>query len=455
MSLTSVNYILFLLASVTLFYLVPARFKSHIIFLVSVTFYLFFSPGKLLILMAYIWVIYILAAVGHKHSKYAVFFTAVGIIGSVALLIFFRAFTALKQGDLTPLGLSYCILQSISYLRQVYSREIPPVESPVDLFAFLLFFPKIMAGPVENPRKFLSDLEVASYSKLNIYKGLPLIAVGIAKKLAVAEVLTPAVSVIFDGPAAHNGLASLLGVIFYSFVILFDFSGYTDIALGSALLFGIPLTENFKNPYLAVGMIDFWKRWHISLTSWLRTNIYFSLGGNRVSRKERYLNVLTIFMISGIWHGTTLSYLVWGMYHGLLQMAELFFLEKTGIKTSGKKAPALIRPLLIIMTFILATIGWVLFRASNLENAFAIIAGIFAPWSSFTLALKSLGITLFALIFAIASIIVTTIFKDILVKKELSLFSSSVISALAILLALAGVILLGSGSSSSFIYFNF
>ena len=455
MSLTSVNYILFLLASVAVFYLIPGKYRPHLIMVLSIVFYMFFSPEKLLILLAFIFVIYFLGLRIGTRKKAAALLCAAGVTMSAAVLVFFRVLSSVKSGDLTPLGLSYCILQSISYLLAVYRGTLAPVTSPVELFNYLLFFPKLMAGPIEEPGQFLERLRNSGFDCRNILRGLPLIAVGMAKKLAVAEVLTPAVTRVFDDMVLSSGSTTVIGIISYSFVILFDFSGYSDMAMGASLLFGIPLTENFRSPYLAVGMVDFWKRWHISLTSWLRNNIYFPLGGSRTSRKERYLNVLTVFMVSGLWHGTTLNYLVWGIYHGLLQTGELMLCDVCGIDRH-KKAPLVLRPFLCLITFILSAIGWVFFRSSSLSDAILILSGIFTPWTSFQDTLSSVGLSVTMLIFAAFSIVLTTIFKAIINRRrDMSLLSSCFISAASIILALLGVIIMGQSEASSFIYFNY
>ncbi len=455
MSLTSVNYILFLLASVSVFYLVPSRFKSHVIFLASLGFYIFFSPEKLLLLMIYIWIIFILGYEMGRHRKYSGRISFAGIVLSLLFLASFRVLSAIKAGNFAPIGLSYCVLQSISYLRQIRTRKIKALTSPIDLFSYLLFFPKMLAGPVEEPDKFLDSLKNAEYSSKLINRGFPLIAIGLAKKLAVAEILTPVVAIVFDSQSSLSGTATLIGIISYSFVILFDFSGYTDIARGSALLFGIELTENFKNPYLSVGIVSFWKKWHISLTSWLRTYIYFPLGGSRGTKKERYQNILTVFLISGIWHGNSLNYLAWGLYHGVLQIIEISFMTKTGINGKTKKLPLVLRPFAMLLTFILVNIGWVLFRSNNLIDAYSIASALFNPWTDLFTALNVLRLSIFAFVFVICAIIVTTILKAIVSGKKVSLFTSCLVSAVSLLIALLGIVILGSTTASSFIYFDF
>ncbi len=455
MSLTSVNYILFLLASVTIYYLLPTRFKSHVIFLVSIAFYIFISPEKLLMLMAYIWIIYFLGYAIHKFEKISYLLFILGTSLSLAVLASLRLLTAIKIGDFAPLGLSYCVLQSIYYLRQIRLGIITPLASPVNLFAYLLFFPKILAGPVEAPDLFLKRLELAKFSSQDINRGLPLIAIGMAKKLAVAEVLTPVATLAFNVTPELSGLSYLIGIISYSFVILFDFSGYSDIALGSALLFGIELTDNFHNPYLSMGIVDFWKRWHISLTSWLRINVYFPLGGSRVKKGERNFNILTVFILSGVWHGASLNFLAWGIYHSLLQIIEIFLREKSGLHNKKRHIPLLFRPFFILLTFAFVTVGWVLFRAPNLTSAYQILTGVFNPWQGFMPALTELNLSLIALICAIVAILITTILKAIVAKYNLSFVTSGIITAVSLLVAIFGLSLMGSNSANSFIYFNF
>jgi len=273
-------------------------------------------------------------------------------------------------GDLTrptldivlPVGISFYTFESLSYSIDVY-RGQPAYRSLLDFALFLSFFPHLVAGPIVRPGDFLPQLAKAPVADgLRVERALVRIAIGFAKKILFADVLGSYVDVVYAGePGAPTGLGVILAIYAYAFQIYFDFSGYTDIALGLAQLFGLRLPENFDRPYLSASPREFWQRWHISLSTWLRDYLYVSLGGNRGSTGRTYLNLLLTMVLGGLWHGAAWTFVAWGAFHG-----GLLALHRAVAGRHGSRAPR--TPLWVrqLATFHLVCFGWVLFRSPSL-----------------------------------------------------------------------------------------
>lgn len=464
MSLTSLSYVVFLLVCVFLYWLLPERCRRGVLLLASIGFYLFAMPGQLPIMLAYLWLVYALGArIARSRKKKARRLLTLGISASVLYLFFYKyldftlsIFTGGRSvfSLVVPMGISYVTFQCIAYLVMVYRKETRALANPMLLFLYALFFPKVTAGPIEAPDRFFGEMmKKPRLAWRNMLTASMLIAVGFAKKCAVANLVAPAVNAVFQSPGQADGLSTLIAVILYSAQIYFDFSGYTDIALGSARLFGIQLTENFDHPYAATSVVDFWRRWHISLTGWLRKYVYFPLGGSRVSTARRYLNVMITFFVSGLWHGASLTYVVWGLLHGLCQVLEIQF---------GKIFPRKAQPSKVMLvagrlrTLVLVAVGWVFFRADTLGNAFLVLGRLFSRWAAPGQALGTLGMSAGAWgIFLLAALSANRI-KDYAASKRLTARGGTLCCAALTLLVLMAVVLgAGSGAENSFIYFNF
>jgi len=274
-----------------------------------------------------------------------------------------------------PVGISFYTFESLSYAIDVY-RGMPSYESLLDFALFLSFFPHLVAGPIVRPRDFLPQLATPPVvDGARIERALARIAVGYGKKILFADVLAGYVEAVFaHGPEAPTGLNVLLGVYAYAFQIYFDFSGYTDIALGVSQLFGLRLPENFDRPYLAASPREFWQRWHISLSTWLRDYLYVSLGGNRVSRWRTYLNLFATMVLGGLWHGASWTFVLWGALHGaLLALHRRISEAGPGV---APRSPLWLRRL---VTFHLVCLAWIFFRAPTLAAAGSLFTRMLSP----------------------------------------------------------------------------
>jgi len=272
-----------------------------------------------------------------------------------------------------PVGISFYTFQALSYTIDVYKRKIEPTKDVIAFFAFIGFFPLLVAGPIERAKNLLPQFYVKrkfDYDKS--VDGMRQILWGLFKKMVIADNCAVLVNDIFSNYQTLPGSTLLLGAIFFAFQIYGDFSGYSDIAIGTARLFGLNAMRNFNFPYFSRDIAEFWRRWHISLTTWFRDYVYIPLGGSRVSKIKAVRNTFIIFLISGFWHGANWTFIFWGAFHALLFLP-LILLGKnrkyTDTVAEGRLFPNIKEIFQICITFLLVTIGWILFRAENLGQA--------------------------------------------------------------------------------------
>jgi D-alanyl-lipoteichoic acid acyltransferase DltB (MBOAT superfamily) len=281
-----------------------------------------------------------------------------------------------------PIGISFFTFESMSYVIDVYRRELPPHESYVEYLAFVAFFPHLVAGPIVRPRDLLPQL--ASRARFDPALGsraLLLIALGLVKKVAIGDYLAlNLVDRVFDAPLQYSALECYVALVAYAVQIYCDFSGYTDIAIGSAALLGVRFPANFDAPYKAQNVVEFWRRWHISLSTWLRDYLYIPLGGNRHGRARTYFNLLVTMLLGGLWHGANLTFVVWGALHGLLLAGTRAFQELRG-KRARPSGPV-VRALAVLFTFHAVLFCWLFFRAKSLDHALLML-GRLASFSTF------------------------------------------------------------------------
>jgi alginate O-acetyltransferase complex protein AlgI len=294
-----------------------------------------------------------------------------------------------------PIGISFFTFESMSYVIDVYRRELPPHPSYLEYLAFVAFFPHLVAGPIVRPRDLLPQLGgTPRFDSRLASRALLLIAVGLVKKLAIGDYLgLNLVDRVFDAPLQYSALECYVALVGYAVQIYCDFSGYTDIAIGSAALLGVRFPQNFYAPYKAHNIVDFWRRWHISLSTWLRDYLYIPLGGNRRGRARTYLNLLLTMLLGGLWHGANLTFVVWGGLHGLMLAGTRAFQELRGTRalgapqTSGsgprtQRDRPFVRAISVLVTFHAVTFCWLFFRARSLDDALVIL-GRLATFSSF------------------------------------------------------------------------
>ena len=271
-----------------------------------------------------------------------------------------------------PLGISFYLFQAMSYLLDVKKGAITAERDFVKLAAYISFFPQITSGPIVKAHDFLPQLDrLHRVRKDNVYLGVTRFVTGLTKKVVLADRIGVAVNAVFAAPAAYNGLSIAMAVIGYSLQIYCDFSGYSDMAIGIATVWDFDLGRNFNMPYLAENPSDFWRRWHISLSSWFRDYVYIPLGGSRRGRFRTYVNLLVTMLLSGLWHGANATFLVWGAYHGLGCVAHRMLGRRGGQKKPWQTA------LCTAANCLFVSLGWVIFRSESVGKAMEIFLGLF------------------------------------------------------------------------------
>lgn len=308
-----------------------------------------------------------------------------GILGFFKYYNFFaistvRIFSTLGfQADLPtlnillPIGISFYTFQAVSYAIDVYRGKEKAINDPISFAVYIAYFPKLFAGPIERSHNFLPQIQTERRLKdSDIYEGIKLVLMGYFKKVFIADGVAPIVDMCFASPESNSGITLIFGAYLYAFQIYGDFSGYTDIARGVSRLFGIELKLNFMQPYLSSNITEFWRRWHISLSSWLKDYIYIPLGGNRKGSLRTYVNIMITMLLGGLWHGAGYTFVIWGGLHGIyLSLHKLFLRDKkVGFSNPPHSPIDLIKWLFgVIITFNIVCLAWIFFRADSLSSA--------------------------------------------------------------------------------------
>lgn len=354
---------------------------------------------------------------------------------------------------LLPVGISFYTFQTMSYTIDVYHGKVAP-ERHFGIFAlFVSFWPQLVAGPIERSGRLLPQFrKEMHFDAQRVIWGMNRMAYGFFKKVVVADRLAIYVNEVYASPEEFGTLPLLLATIFFAFQIYCDFSGYTDIAIGVAAIMGFTLMENFDRPYLSRSVGEFWRRWHISLSTWFRDYLYIPLGGNRVLVWRWYYNLFITFLVSGLWHGADWTFVVWGALHGFYMVWERVS-EKGRHKMYGKmgldKVKWLVRGTQVLVTFVLVTVAWVFFRADGMGDALAVFRGIAA---------LDLGLNPSMLMayqgfynFALSFVAIGLLAVSYLLPKNLKLRYN----LLFILATTLVILLIGKGGEAQFIYFQF
>ena len=297
---------------------------------------------------------------------------AIGVALNLALLVLFKYAGWLTGGALElelPMGISFFTFQAISFLVDVHRRDAEAPRSPSDFALYLALFPQLVAGPIVRYRDLASQIKERTLSSGAFAEGVRRFVFGLAKKVLIADTLSGSVDSVFALSAeALSPAVAWLGVAAYTLQIYFDFSGYSDMAIGIGLMLGFRLPENFLHPYASRSITEFWRRWHVSLSSWFRDYLYIPLGGSRGGPVRTYLNLGIVFLLCGLWHGAAWTFVLWGAFHGLLLVV-----ERLGVGRLLKRAPA---ALSIPFTVLMVALGWVLFRALDVQHALHVYAAL-------------------------------------------------------------------------------
>ena len=377
MSFTSLTFCLFLPIIFSVYWALQRSLRWQNAFLVVAS-YVFYGwwDWRFLTLIALTSAASYASGLALQHyddrSRMRRMFTIANIILNLGILCVFKYFNFFTQSFanllnacnihadvptlrlILPVGISFYTFQALSYTIDVYRRRLSATHDPVAFFAYISFFPQLVAGPIERATHLLPQiLRSRTFNNADAVDGLRQMLWGFCKKMIVADTCAMAVDIIWQSPSEHSALVLAVGAFLFMMQIYGDFSGYSDIAVGCARLFGIDLMQNFRTPYFATSLADFWRRWHISLMTWLRDYVYIPLGGNRCSHTRQMLNTLTVFLLSGLWHGAAWTFVLWGIYHGVFMC-----LEKT---TKGRLSNWLVVQILVCL-------GWIIFRANDMTT---------------------------------------------------------------------------------------
>lgn len=485
---------LFFFPVVLLFYRVlPKKARWVMLLAASYYFYLSWQPDLIYLIVFTTSVSYFCAIGIEKTAKNGLkkLLLVTAVVASLSVLFFFKYFNFLSRnisaflnlislpvGEFTlnlilPVGISFYTFQTLSYVIDVY-REKMPAERHFGYYAlYVSYFPQLVAGPIERPENLLPQLRADNpFTAADSAAGLKMMAVGFFKKIAVADMICGCVDAVYNGvgsdSAAFNGFTVLVATCLFAVQIYCDFSGYTDIAIGCARVMGIRLMQNFNDPYSATSIKGFWRRWHISLTSWFTDYIYIPLGGSRVARGRHYANIFFVFLISGIWHGAAWTYVLWGVMHGVYQIAGSLtekprsaLYRRLGIDQSSSAILILKR----MCTFILVCFAWVAFRANSLSDMTLLYKELFCGWQGISISssMRVIGLTPLSIATVVLSIVVLRqLDKQIALKiTEDSTFSqispARALTYIAVCwsIAAAWLILLAESRQAGFIYFQF
>jgi alginate O-acetyltransferase complex protein AlgI len=404
MTFNSAVFFAFLLAFLPPYYALPSwRAKKIWLLIGGIVFYGWFNPAYLGLVFLSTTVDFVCVRIisnsgSARTRKLAVTTSIVSNLTILATFKYFNFFTASVTGALQslgvhvsaptlalvlPIGVSFYSFEAISYAVDAYKRRTTVARSYLDLLLFITFFPHLVAGPIVRARDFLPQLESPRKTTGDgVVLALQWIVVGYFLKVGIADNLSSSVDHVFSAPRSASATEAWLGTLYFSAQIFCDFAGYTSIARGLAKLMGFDLTPNFDYPYLARGFSDFWRRWHISLSSWLRDYLYIPLGGNRGGRLGTYRNLMITMLLGGLWHGAAWTFVAWGALHGLYQVVEHAVRARLGgdKRAAASREPAKPGDLgLMLLTFVLVMVAWVFFRAASVPDALALLRAMFLP----------------------------------------------------------------------------
>ncbi|MDB4881892.1 MAG: D-alanyl-lipoteichoic acid biosynthesis protein DltB [Gemmatimonadetes bacterium] len=397
MLFNSLQFAIFFPIVTLLYFALPHRWRGAMLLLASCLFYMAFVPAYIVILFVTILIDYVAgirieASAGPRRRLWLI----VSIVSTCAVLFIFKYFDFFNESAavaaramgmayaipalhlLLPVGLSFHTFQSLSYVIEVHAGR-QRAERDFGLYAlYVMFYPQLVAGPIERPQNLLHQFrEEHRFEYDRVVAGLQLMAWGLVKKVVVADRLADLANRVYDSPRQFTGLPLWLGTIAFAFQIYCDFSGYSDIAIGSAQVMGFTLMKNFDRPYTARSVSEFWRRWHISLSTWFRDYVYVPLGGNRAARPRWLANLFITFLVSGLWHGARWTFVVWGALHGAYLVASLLSADaRTRLRTAlgAERHPSLVAAWQIGVTFSLVTVAWVFFRAATLADAWYVLS---------------------------------------------------------------------------------
>ena len=474
----SLAFAVFLPIVFIIYWAVPHKCRWALLLVASYYFYMCWNP-KYIILILVTTVMSYLAAIGlerencQKKKKRIMAIAAVICLGVLFFFKYFNFFSSsiidilnvlsIPMNPLTwkvilPVGISFYTFQTLSYVIDVYKGDIKAEHHFGYYAAFISFFPQLVAGPIERAGNLLPQIKAVhrfEYEKASY--GIKRMVWGYFKKIVIADTLSQFVSAVYDNPQQYQGFALVIATLFFTLQIYCDFSGYSDIAIGTAKLLGIDLMTNFKSPYFSQSVKAFWSRWHISLSTWFRDYVYIPLGGNRVGKIRHGLNLMLTFLASGLWHGANWTFVVWGGIHGIAQVA-----ENAAAHNKLKDSKGLLGALRVILCFLFCSFAWIFFVSDSLGDAFYVIGHLFSgcqsPITYLREGIGKVGFSNIKMMEITISVMLLAIYDFVSSKKDCisSINEKNILIRHAFVI---GIILLiitcGYTGQSTFVYFQF
>jgi D-alanyl-lipoteichoic acid acyltransferase DltB (MBOAT superfamily) len=408
MLFNSIEFFVFFPVVVTLYFLTPFRWRWLILLLASYYFYMSWKAAYAIILVFSTLIDYVCSRAMGRYSDEEKAkrkpWLWLSLLSNLGILLLFKYYNFFNESArdlalaldvpyampafelLLPMGISFYTFQTMSYSIDVYHGRLKP-EKHLGIFAlFVTFFPQLVAGPIERAGNLLNQFHIKhEFSYGRVVAGLRRMAWGFFKKLMIADNLALMVNEVYNNPTEFDGISLIIATVFFAFQIYCDFSGYSDIAIGAAQVMGFSLMENFRSPYFAKTIPEFWGRWHISLSTWFRDYLYIPLGGNRVVKWRWYYNLFIVFLVSGLWHGASWTFVIWGALHGVYQVFGI--LTKTQRNALVQKVglinhPQLYKWVQVLTVFFLVCFSWIFFRANTIADAFYIVGKSFGAFNN-------------------------------------------------------------------------
>ena len=444
-----------------LYFLVKDKYKNTILLIFSLLFYSWGEPKYILLMIISIVVNFFLAKFLDKSSDYKKVWMALAVAFNIGLLLFFKYTNFFLENInnifgintpalniILPIGISFYTFQILSYVIDVYRGKVAVQKNILTLGTYISFFPQLIAGPIVRYATIEKQLTKRTHSLKKFCTGLRRFMIGFAKKVLVANNVAIIADSVFNSAQLneYGFLVILLGTLAYTLQIYYDFSGYSDMAIGLGKMFGFDFDENFNYPYVATSVTDFWRRWHISLSTWFRDYVYIPLGGNRCSKLKWVRNFFIVWLLTGFWHGASWNFVLWGLFYAIILLAEKLFLDKW-----LEKVPVLIKWLL---TFVVVNIAWLLFRVESVTSLMAIFTNIFT--------FSGIGLNEFIpanfnlvsySIFMVLGFVFMFPWKNIIKIRNHKL--SVVKDVILIVLFILGILSLINNAYNPFIYFRF
>lgn len=480
MTFNSIEFLIFYPIVALLYFLLPKVFKWPLLLVASYFFYAYYSPSLVLLIFGTTLVSWLSAMVIERSEKTFVrrVFLILTLLVSLGVLFFYKYFDFLSGTVASlfnseplllrlvlPVGISFYTFQTLSYVIDVYRGDVKTEKNFFFYALFVSFFPQLVAGPIERPGNLIPQLKEAhKFSFENFKAGGKFMLLGFFKKICIADLVAPYVNAVYNNAGEATSLGIIIATLLFALQIYCDFSGYTDIAIGSARIMGIKLMKNFDRPYRAKTVKEFWARWHISLSTWFKDYLYIPLGGNRCKRWRHLLNLFIVFLVSGLWHGAAWTFVLWGALHGAYQVIGTLtykkrnrLLSKIGLNESSIPVILFRR----CVTFLLVTFAWIFFRANSIGDIGIIFTRLFTDRTSISETLSGLGLTSVNILLILASFLVLLILDNLVTYEsgendgsESVVRGGSFIYVVWTVL-IVWILLFSKDMISSFIYFAF